>query len=47
MIKLGLSIDDDKIEEELPTLEKEAPGAGEATSNKMEEVDWFILMFVF
>jgi len=42
MIKLGLSIDDDKIEEELPTLEKEAPGAGEATSNKMEEVDWFI-----
>ena len=42
MIKLGLSIDDDKIEEELPTLEKEAPGAGEATANKMEEVDWFI-----
>ena len=39
MIKLGLSIDDDKIEEELPTLEKEAPGAGEATANKMEEVD--------
>ena len=47
MIKLGLSIDDDKIEEELPTLEKEAPGAGEATSSKMEEVDWFILMYVF
>jgi hypothetical protein len=23
-------------------LEKDAPGAGEATSNKMEEVDWFI-----
>jgi len=42
MIKLGLSIDDDKIEEELPTLEKDAPGAGEATANKMEEVDWFI-----
>lgn len=42
MIKLGLSIDDDKIEEELPSLEKDAPGAGEATSNKMEEVDWFI-----
>jgi molecular chaperone HtpG len=39
MIKLGLSIDDDKIEEELLTLEKEAPGAGEATANKMEEVD--------
>ncbi len=39
MIKLGLSIDDDKIEEELPTLEKEAPGAGEATANKMEEFD--------
>jgi len=36
MIKLGLSIDDDKIEEEeLPPLEKEAEGV----SNKMEDVD--------
>ena len=37
MIKLGLSIDDDKIEEELPSLEKDAPS--ESTANKMEEVD--------
>jgi molecular chaperone HtpG len=35
MIKLGLSIDDDKIEEELPSLEKDSQGASEATSNKM------------
>ena len=35
MIKLGLSIDDDKIEEELPSLERDAPGATESTSNKM------------
>ena len=39
MIKLGLSIDDDKIEEELPSLEQDTPNAGESTSNKMEEVD--------
>jgi hypothetical protein len=38
MIKLGLSIDDDKIEEELPTLEKDVQAAPES-SNKMEEVD--------
>jgi molecular chaperone HtpG len=38
MIKLGLSIDDDKIEEELPSLEKDTP-VGESGSNKMEEVD--------
>lgn len=43
MIKLGLSIDDDKIEEELPSLEKDNVGAPE-TSNKMEEVDWFITL---
>ena len=40
MVKLGLSIDDDRIEEELPSLEKDneatAPSEG---SNKMEEVD--------
>jgi len=39
MIKLGLSIDDDKIEEELPNLEKDNQGSSEVTSNKMEEVD--------
>ena len=38
MIKLGLSIDDDKIEEELPSLEKDNV-AEESTANKMEEVD--------
>ena len=43
MIKLGLSIDDDKIEEELPNLEKDVntPAAAES-ANKMEEVDWFM-----
>lgn len=40
MIKLGLSIDDDKIEEELPSLEQDTPNIGESASNKMEEVDW-------
>lgn len=39
MIKLGLSIDDDKIEEELPKLEQVAGTPDSATSNKMEEVD--------
>lgn len=41
MIKLGLSIDDDKIEEELPNL-KESSGnetTTQATASKMEEVD--------
>jgi molecular chaperone HtpG len=38
MIKLGLSIDDDRIEEELPNLEKDAAATTEG-SNKMEEVD--------
>lgn len=41
MIKLGLSIDDERIEEELPNLETDTPQVGESTSNKMEEVDWF------
>ena len=40
MVKLGLSIDDDKIEEELPTLEKGAEtSSSQATASKMEEVD--------
>jgi len=39
MIKLGLSIDDDKIEEELPSLEKDAQASAPESSNKMEEVD--------
>lgn len=38
MIKLGISIDDDKIDEEMPTLEKESNASTE-TPNKMEEVD--------
>jgi hypothetical protein len=39
MIKLGLSIDDDKIEEEMPNLIKEEKTTTETTSNKMEDVD--------
>lgn len=39
MIKLGLSIDDDKIEEELPNLEKGPEASSQATASKMEEVD--------
>jgi molecular chaperone HtpG len=39
MIKLGLSIDDDKIEEEMPSLEKEGQATAPESSNKMEEVD--------
>ena len=38
MIKLGLSIDDDKIEE-LPNLESNNQATTEATASKMEEVD--------
>ena len=38
MIKLGLSIDDDKIEE-LPNLESNTQATSEATASKMEEVD--------
>lgn len=39
MVKLGLSIDDDRIEEELPSLEKDEATAPAEGSNKMEEVD--------
>lgn len=43
MIKLGLSIDDDKIEEEMPNLVKDDKGTtqvgGETVTNKMEDVD--------
>ena len=39
MIKLGLSIDDDKVDDELPGLEKDTTASGETTPNKMEEVD--------
>ena len=46
MIKLGLSIDDDKIEEELPNLEKGPEASSQATASKMEEVDWFNLYVV-
>jgi len=35
MIKLGLSIDDDKIEEELPNLEKGETPVESTTANKM------------
>lgn len=38
MIKLGLQLDDDKIDEEVPGLTKEA-GATEETNNAMEDVD--------
>eukprot|EP00828_Plagiopyla_frontata_P039001 TRINITY_DN511_c0_g1_i1.p1 TRINITY_DN511_c0_g1~~TRINITY_DN511_c0_g1_i1.p1 ORF type:complete len:717 (-),score=161.31 TRINITY_DN511_c0_g1_i1:25-2175(-) len=40
MIKLGLSIEDDNIDEEMPQLIKEdQPKEGEEVQNKMEEVD--------
>jgi len=45
MIKLGLSIDDDdQVEEEddMPGLVPDQE-AGEDTTNKMEDVDWFKL----
>jgi len=38
MIKLGLSIEDDKVDEELPPLVQENKEA--TTSSKMEDVDW-------
>jgi molecular chaperone HtpG len=38
MIKLGLSIDDDKMEEELPELDA-ATTASNASENPMESVD--------
>jgi hypothetical protein len=40
MIKLGLSIDDDKMEEEVPGLVKDAEETAEKTAtNAMEDVD--------
>jgi molecular chaperone HtpG len=42
MIKLGLSIEDDKMEDEMPTLvpeTKETPKEGEADKNRMDDVD--------
>ena len=41
MIKLGLSIEDDKIEEEMPNLVKDqaTTGTTEGVANKMEDVD--------
>ena len=41
MIKLGLSIEDDKIEEEMPNLVKDqaTTGTAEGVTNKMEDVD--------
>jgi len=40
MIKLGLSIDDDKMDDEdMPGLVKE-DNTGETETNKMEDVDW-------
>ena len=45
MIKLGLSIDDDKIEEEMPSLEKETGASAPESSNKMEEVDWLLYIY--
>jgi len=47
MIKLGLSIDDDKIEEELPNLEKDTQASAPESANKMEEVDWFMLFTAY
>jgi len=39
MIRLGLSIEDDKIEEEMPPLVTPVEGKSE-TKSKMEDVDW-------
>lgn len=39
MIKLGLSIEDDKLDEEMPPLVQENK-AEATTSSKMEDVDW-------
>jgi len=39
MIKLGLSIEDDKIEEEMPPLVQPS-GDKVETKSKMEDVDW-------
>jgi len=40
MIKLGLSIEDDKIEEEMPPLVTPTEGKTHETKSKMEDVDW-------
>jgi len=40
MIKLGLSIEDDKIEEEMPPLVTPTEGKTTETKSKMEDVDW-------
>jgi len=40
MIKLGLSIEDDKIEEEMPPLVTPTEGKSTETKSKMEDVDW-------
>jgi len=39
MIKLGLSIEDDKVEEEMPHLEHDTTASGSSEKNKMEDVD--------
>jgi len=39
MIKLGLSIEDDKLDEEMPPLVQENKTEA-TTSSKMEDVDW-------
>jgi molecular chaperone HtpG len=39
MIKLGLSIEDDKIDEEMPNLIKDGEATTEKAHSKMEEVD--------
>jgi len=39
MIKLGLSIDDDKIEEEMPDLKADTTTTETEGTNKMEDVD--------
>jgi len=39
MIKLGLQLDDDKIDEEVPGLTKEADAAAGEATNAMEDVD--------
>jgi len=43
MIKLGLSIEDDMLEEELPPLVKD--DKLEETPNRMEDIDWVYVKF--
>jgi len=40
MIKLGLSIEDDRVDEELPPLVQNTDKKEETTHSKMEDVDW-------